>query len=182
MTNRNILQYENIPAAWSPHPKPPREKTQNEVFAIARARGALLEDAYEDAGYAARKGHAWRVANRPEVQARIAELRAERSRVEEVFPRTVINVLMHLAHVNDLLDTPAGARETRASLLEALRIERQIADATRKNQDNLIKTVAYAYRRSPVNRHPTAIEPPGDRPMAALTAPADRRPTAVPAC
>jgi hypothetical protein len=69
---------------------------QHEVFAIARARGALLEDAYGEAGYAARKGHAWRIANRPEVQARIAELRAERSRVEEAFPRTIINVLMHL--------------------------------------------------------------------------------------
>jgi hypothetical protein len=152
---------------------PALENPQYEVFAIARARGALLEDAYEDAGYSAHNGHAWRVANRPEVQARVDELRAERSRVEEAFPRTVINVLMHLAHVNDTRDTPAGSRETRASLLDALRIEREIADTTRRNQDDLIKTVAYANRRSPANRHPTAIEPPTDRPLAALPAPAD---------
>ena len=161
---------------------PALENPQYEVFAIARARGALLEDAYEDAGYAARNGHAWRVANRAEVQARIDELRAERSRVEDEFPRTIINILMHLAHVNDLLETPAGSRETRTSLLEALRVEREVADATRRDQDNLIKTVAYAYRRPPANRHPTAIEPPTDRPLAALPAPADRLPTAVPAC
>jgi hypothetical protein len=158
---------------------PALENPRYEVFAIARARGALLEDAYGHAGFAARKGHAWRIANRPEVQARIAELRAERSTVEEVFPRTIINVLMHLAHVNDALGTPAGARETRASLLEALRLEREIAEATRKNQDNLIKTVAYTYRRPPADRHATAIEPPTDRPLAALPAPADRPPTAV---
>jgi len=125
---------------------PALENPQYEVFAIARARGALLEDAYEDAGYAAPKGHAWRIANRPEVQARIAELRAEKVRVEEAFPRIIINVLKHLAHVNDMREAPAGSRETRASLLEALRLEREIADATRRNQDNLIKTVAYAYR------------------------------------
>jgi hypothetical protein len=155
---------------------------QHEVFAIARARGALLEDAYGEAGYAARKGHAWRIANRPEVQARIAELRAERSRVEEAFPRTIINVLMHLAQVNDERDTPAGSRETRASLLEALRLERQIADAKRRDQDNLMKTVSYGFRRPPGDRPPTAIEPPTDRPLTALPAPADRPATAVPAC
>ncbi len=159
-----------MPALDNPH---------YEVFAIARARGALLEDAYEDAGYAAGKGHAWRIAGRAEVQARIAELRAERTRVEEAFPRTVIKVLMHLAHVNDVLATPAGARETRASLLEALRIERAIADDRRKSQNELIKTVAYAFRRSPADRHPTAIEPPTDRPPAALPAPADSPPAAV---
>ncbi len=158
---------------------PALENPQYEVFAIARARGALLEDAYGEAGYAARKGHAWRIANRPEVQARIAELRAERSRVEEAFPRTIINVLMHLAQVNDERDTTAGSRETRASLLEALRLERQVADAKRLEQDNLIKAVSYSFRRPPDDRHPTAIEPPTDRPMAALPAPADRPATAV---
>jgi hypothetical protein len=157
---------------------PALDNPRYEVFAIARARGALLEDAYEDAGYAAGKGHAWRIANRAEVQARIAELRAERSRIEEAFPRTVINVLMHLARVNDALATPAGARETRASLLEALRIERAIADDRLQRQNELIKTVAYAFRRAPADRRPTALEPPTDRPIAALPAPPARPPAA----
>ncbi len=160
---------------------PALENPQYEVFAIARARGALLEDAYDEAGYAARNGHAWRVANRPEVQARIAELRDERSRVETGVPRTIINVLMHLAHVNDVLGTPAGSRETRASLAEVLRLERDIADATRREQEALIKSVSYTFRRPPSGRRSRAIEPPADRPSTAIEPPSDSPTAALPA-
>ena len=152
---------------------------QYEVFAIARARGALLEQAYQEAGYAAQKGHAWRIAGRAEIQARIAELRAERARVEEVFPRAIIDVLVRQAKVNEALQTPAASRETRANLLEALRLERAIADARRKNYEKSVKTMVCEDDRPPADRHPTAIEPPTDRPPAALPAPADRPATAA---
>lgn len=172
---------------------PALENPRHELFAIARARGALLEDAYEEAGYAARNGHAWRLAEREDVKARIAALRAERTRVEEAFPRTVISILMHLAQVTDALGTPAGAREARASLLQALRLEREVAAARQSDQEMLRKAIGCfdgrfrlerpeAADEQPFDRPPTAIQAPSERPPAALPAPADVVPTAVRAC
>ena len=62
---------------------------RHEAFAHARAKGALLDDAYEDAGFAPGNGHASRLAQRPEVAGRIAELRALQSDLGEANPPAV---------------------------------------------------------------------------------------------
>ncbi|MGI9170060.1 MAG: hypothetical protein ACR2FH_07800, partial [Caulobacteraceae bacterium] len=49
----------------------------HEAFALARAKGARLEDAYECAGFAPGNRHAARMAALPEVAERTVELRAE---------------------------------------------------------------------------------------------------------
>lgn len=58
---------------------PALKSSQHEAFARARAGGARLEDAYEDAGFAPDRAHAARLSKQALVAERIAELRKERS-------------------------------------------------------------------------------------------------------
>ena len=50
---------------------------RHEAFAQARAQGAMLDDAYEDAGFVLIRGHASRLASQPNVAERIAEIRTD---------------------------------------------------------------------------------------------------------
>ena len=65
-----------------------------EAFAQARAKGARLEDAYEDAGFTPDRANASRLAARPEIADRIAELRAEYAASTTVSHDTAIGFLM----------------------------------------------------------------------------------------
>jgi hypothetical protein len=53
-------------------------KLQRDIFAEYVAEGMHLTDAYEKAGYVRNSNGAWRMSKRPDVAAKIAELRAER--------------------------------------------------------------------------------------------------------
>ena len=180
------------------------ENPRYEAFAQSRARGAFLEDAYEDAGYTAHNGHSSRVANRVEVRERISELHSEQARAEEASPRAIIEALVRMARAAETSTSPAGAKEARINLLEALRLQREISDMRRRDRENLMIYTGYASglpyedrpsraKKPPVASPPTAIEPPSDRPTAAIEPPVDsppaaveppvgRQPTAVPAC
>jgi hypothetical protein len=168
---------------------PTLDNPQYEIFARARARGALLEDAYEDAGYTAHNGHAHRVANRVEVRERIAELRREQAEVEDASPRAIVEALVRMARASEKLNTAAGAKEARTNLLEAFALERKMAETRRDERGKLYFTAGWdspvpdedrptRAKRPPADRPPTAIEPPPARPPAALAAPADRPATA----
>jgi hypothetical protein len=100
----------------------------HELFARARSLGARLQDAYEDAGFVASRAHASRLANQPEVAARIAELRAMRSSNVDTSPQAVVDLLFRMARDSDALKTAAGVREARASLLEAHRIAKEMGE------------------------------------------------------
>ena len=63
---------------------------RHEAFAQARAAGARLDDAYEDAGFAPGRGHACRLAHTPEVAERIAELRADKARLGDAGAQAVV--------------------------------------------------------------------------------------------
>jgi hypothetical protein len=52
-------------------------KPQHERFAQFIASGVSLKDAFENAGYAPRRGNPGRLARHPDVAKRIAELKAE---------------------------------------------------------------------------------------------------------
>jgi len=51
-------------------PMPILQNARHEIFAQSRAKGARLEDAYEDAGFIPGNGHAGKLAQRPEVSER----------------------------------------------------------------------------------------------------------------
>jgi hypothetical protein len=93
-----------------------------EAFALATASGAPLRDAYEDAGFHGERSHAWRLARRGEVLARVDELRREQADLDEARPTSVIIALVRMARAAENLNTAAGVREARLTLLEAQRL------------------------------------------------------------
>jgi hypothetical protein len=100
---------------------------RHETFARARANGALLDDAYEDAGFTPGHGHASRLAWRPEVAERTAELRAAQADLAEANPQAVIAALLRIAKASEAQATPAGVKEARLTLLEACRLGGELA-------------------------------------------------------
>lgn len=104
---------------------PMLEDPRHETFARARAKGMRLEDAYEDAGFAPGNRHAARLARRPEIAARIAELRAEQTHLEESGPAGVIGALLGFTRDLEKADDPAVLREARLTLVEVARLRRE---------------------------------------------------------
>jgi phage terminase small subunit len=97
------------------------QNARHEAFAQARAAGARLDDAYEDAGFAYGRGHSSRLAATPEVAERIAELRAARAAETDASEQAVIAALLRIAK--------AGLREVRLTLIEAQKLYSQQAQA-----------------------------------------------------
>jgi hypothetical protein len=111
----------------------PLQNPRHETFAQARARGASLQDAFEDAGYPPDRAHACRLAKREDVSARVAELRAKGETMEASAPQTIIDALIRMARDSEALKTPAGVKEARLNLLEADRL-RAALTAYRNNE------------------------------------------------
>jgi hypothetical protein len=95
---------------------------RHEAFAQARARGALLDDAYEIAGFSPGHRHASRLARQPEIAERIGELLASRLDAREVDTRTIIDALLRLAENGQAAVNPAAIHETRLVLRDACQL------------------------------------------------------------
>ena len=145
---------------------------RHEAFARARARGALLDDAYEAAGYAPARGHSSRLAKRPLVAARVAELRSQLSDWESANGQSVVAALLRMAERCDYFDTPERMRETRLTLIEARKLQKEVAQERR---DELAGRLARPKRRkAPATGQPAAARKP---PKAAPGGPAKAQPT-----
>ena len=110
---------------------PTLRNPRQEAFARARADGALLDDAYEAAGFAPGNRHASRLAGRPEVAARIDELLGARDDAREACADPVIGALLRLA---EAVSAPGGV----AALDEACRAlvqARKLMDDARGARD-----------------------------------------------
>jgi hypothetical protein len=103
------------------------DNPRHEAFAQARAKGAPLDDAYENAGYVPDRAHACRLSKRPDIADRIAQLRAARSEVIDASPEELIVRLMRLARAGEALNTAAGLREARLFLVESARLAEQVS-------------------------------------------------------
>ena len=101
------------------------QNPRHEAFAQSRSRGALLEEAYEHAGFIPGHGHASRLAATPEVAERIAELNMARFQTEEVTSSVMIAALLRVARSSEALATADGIEQARLAILEA----QGIADA-----------------------------------------------------
>ena len=106
---------------------PTLQNVQYEAFATARAKGATLNDAYEDAGYAPGNGHASRVALREEVAERIAELRSVQAEAQDASPQSIIAALVRMAKTNEGLKSVEGTKEAPLNLIEAHRLLAELA-------------------------------------------------------
>jgi hypothetical protein len=103
------------------------DNPRHEAFAQARAKGAPLDDAYENAGYVPNRSHACRLAKRPDIADRIAQLRAKRAEVIDASPEELIARLMRLAKAGEALNSAAGLREARLFLVESARLADQVS-------------------------------------------------------
>jgi hypothetical protein len=99
-------------------------KDGHEFYAQGRATGLAQVAAYEKAGYSPDSKSASRLERRPEVAARIAELR-ERD-PDKAAPGAVMVRLLRLADACDALGTVAALKEGRLALLEALRLQAEV--------------------------------------------------------
>jgi hypothetical protein len=98
---------------------------RHEAFAQARAKGARLDEAFEAAGFVLIRGHSSRLARRPDVAERIAELRELKPGPKIATPVVVINALLHLAHAGIRAANPGIVREARLALLDAGRLQEE---------------------------------------------------------
>ena len=101
---------------------PKLSNPRHEAFALATASGAPLRDAYEDAGLHGEFSKAGRLARRGDVLARVDELRREQADLDQARPVCVIIALVRMARAAESLNTAAGVREARLTLLEAQRL------------------------------------------------------------
>ncbi|MGH6986044.1 MAG: hypothetical protein ACRED9_04290 [Caulobacteraceae bacterium] len=110
---------------------------RHEAFARARSRGVRLQDAYEEAGYAPDRSHASRLAGRPEIAERIAELRHDRLQAD---PMTIIGTLMRIAGELMSQGTVPAYKEARAALVEARRIRAEMAADFEQDRQEPVKS------------------------------------------
>ena len=108
---------------------------RHEWFANLRARGLRLEDAYERAGYVPDRGHACRLASRPEVAERITELRSDFTDIVTADRPRVIDALMAIGQSCRSLATPSGLKEARFAYLEAARLQQQLAEDLARDRE-----------------------------------------------
>ena len=95
---------------------------RHETFAKARAKGALLDEAYEAAGFVLAKGHPSRLARRPEVAERIAELRALQADADDTTLPTLLASMARVAKDGLTSENPAVLKEARLALNDAARL------------------------------------------------------------
>ncbi len=104
------------------------QNPRHEAFAQARAKGALLKDAFEDAGFAPDTSHASRLGREAGVAERIAELRAGQSDLDGAGPHALIGALLRAAKAAEADVSPSSLRELRLTLLEVDRLRQNLAD------------------------------------------------------
>jgi len=110
---------------------------RHEWFARGRASGWRLEDAYECAGYVPDRGHACRLAARPEVAARINELTNEMREVAAANKTSVICELMEIGRQSRRAGTPVAYKESRLAYLEAARLHGELAEERARDREIL---------------------------------------------
>ena len=108
-----------------------------EAFAQARAKGALLNDAYEGAGFVLHKGHPSRLAYRAEVAERIAELRALQTKVESHNPLALLASLKRIIKAGEGSENPVLVKEARLAIVDAARLHADLAVQQERDQSKL---------------------------------------------
>lgn len=138
---------------------------RHERFAWARSEGMLLEEAYERAGYVPDRGHASRLAAREDVRERIFELRANQVDVLVAERPRVIDALMALSRESRSLQTAEGAREARLALLDAARLQIDLARDRRRDRNHLRRELTRAGTPADPAAEPSPPMPGPARPL-----------------
>jgi hypothetical protein len=107
----------------------PSKNPRYEAFAQARARGALLNDAYEGGGFVPHRGDPSRLAYRAEVAERIAELRTAQTPAEDDTPVALLGALSRIIKAWEGSEDPSVVREARLAIVDAARSRRELEPA-----------------------------------------------------
>ena len=121
------------------------QNPRHEAFAQARAKGAFLDDAYEDAGFAPGNGHASRLALTPNIAERIGELRALNAQLDEANPQAMIAALLALAEAGEALADVPGVIEARLAILDAWRLRADWSAERDRDREEVLKTTKKYY-------------------------------------
>jgi hypothetical protein len=116
-----------------------------EAFAQARAKGMLLMDAYESAGFVRHRGHPSRLALRDEVAERIAELRAMQTEAEDVSLVGLLASLRRIIKAGEASENPTLVNAARLAIVDASRIQAELArmqSHERRYLDNEFKALS----------------------------------------
>jgi hypothetical protein len=158
---------------------PTLENPRYEAFAQARARGVLLIDAYEAAGFVRHRGHPSRLALKDEVAERIAELRVLQSEMEAVSPVGLLASLRRIIKAGESSENPTLVNAARLAILDASRLQAGLASHyahERKHLDYVFKDLeakglADAAPAAAAEAAAPRLLPPASMPAAAPPAP-----------
>jgi hypothetical protein len=113
----------------------PLKNARHERFAQELAKGKSQEDAYRSAGYKGDRTAASRLATNVNVQARLAELKAEAAERTVVTVESITQRLLNIAKKGeDAKDAPLLS-VARASLMDAAKLNGLIVDKIRHGLD-----------------------------------------------
>jgi hypothetical protein len=118
------------------------ENPRHEAFAQARAKGALLNDAYERAGFVLHKGHPSRLAYRAEVAERIAELRAAQTLSEDNSPVALLAALSRIIKAGEGSEDPSMVTVARLAIVDAARLRLELEPAKAADRARLFKDIS----------------------------------------
>ncbi|MDB5482244.1 MAG: Terminase small subunit, partial [Caulobacteraceae bacterium] len=106
---------------------PALQDPRHERFAQARAKGALLIDAYESAGFVRHRGHPSRLALKDKVAERIAELRASQTDIEDTSPLGLLASLRRIIKAGEASENPTLVNAARLAIVDASRLQAELA-------------------------------------------------------
>ena len=152
---------------------PTLENPRYEAFAQARAKGALLIDAYESAGFVRHRGHCSRLALKDEVADRIAELRALQTDMDDVSPMGLLASLRRIIKAGESSENPTLVNAARLAILDASRLQAALAERQtyeRRHLDKVFSDMAAETAAEAASK--PAPEPVAQRPSSPSQAPA----------
>ncbi len=147
----------------------------HECFAQARARGMLLIDAYETAGFVRHRGHPSRLACKPEVAERIAELRRLQIHIEDTSLQGLLASLRRIIMAGERSQNPTLVNAARLAIVDAARLRDELSRQQAQERiqidsvfNSLEKEGGQAATPAPTAQRPL---PPQGAPAAAPPAP-----------
>jgi hypothetical protein len=157
---------------------PALQDPRHEAFAQARAKGALLIDAYESAGFVRHRGHPSRLALKDKVAERIAQLRASQTEAEDVSPAGLLASLRRIIKAGETSENPALVNAARLAIVDASRIQAELArqqDHEREHLDWVFNDLrAREAAEAAANEAAERPSPPREAPASAPPAPIQR--------
>lgn len=132
---------------------PALTNAKHERFAQELAKGRTQAEAYEAAGYAPSEPNASRLTSNDKVAKRVAEIQERAAVRAEITIAGLTESLMRLASKAEALKDASGFQASRASLMDAAKLNGLVVDKT----DQTLSVAVKEIRRTVVDpQHPDA--------------------------